>query len=318
MRRLLGALVVVFAAVGVWSASAFAAAPTPPFTQCPAVGADTSCGILIVINPGGSLSVLKDATQGPYDGVEDTLVGVLNNSGAPASSIHLSASSSPPAFGFDGDGLCTFITCTWANPTTYEGPNTAFANISTDMNSGDVTFATPLANGASAYFSLEGDLAAADFTVSGYIEVCKTAGAGITNGASFGFSVPDAVDPANRSISVRAGLCSAPILVSGTPGAGGTFDATVTEAGAPWFEISNISVTTNSNGATTTVPVTTTSFPVTPSTTPAGETRVTFTDVLVTVRRGLQERRPELRPDLGAVHVPPAGRVEHDRPDLRA
>lgn len=285
MRRLLGALVVVFAAVGVWSASAFAAAPATPFSQCPAVGADTSCAILIVINPGGSLSVFKDATQGPFDGVEDTLVGVLNNSGAPSSSIHLQTTATPgkePAFGFDQDGLCTFVTCTPARPTGYEGPNNTFANISSDLLSGDVVFTTPLANGASTYFSLEGDLAAVDFTVSGYIEVCKTAGAGITNGASFGFSVPGAVDPANRSISVRAGLCSAPILVAGTPGAGGTFDATVTEATAPWYEISGISVTTNSNGATTTVPVTTTSFPVTPSATPAGETRVTFTDVLVT------------------------------------
>src|SRR3954447_6587175 len=79
MRRLLGALVVVFAAVGVWSASAFAAAPTPPFGQCPAVGADPSCGILIVVNPGGGLTVLKDPAVGPYDGLEDTLVGVLNS-----------------------------------------------------------------------------------------------------------------------------------------------------------------------------------------------------------------------------------------------
>src|SRR5436305_812838 len=158
MRRLLGAMVVVFAAVGVWSASAFAApAPTtPPFTECPAVGA------------------------------------------------------------------------------------------------------------------------------TGYIEVCKTAGAGITSGAPFNFSIPSAVDPASRSVNVGAGLCSAPILVRGAVGAGGTIATTVTEASAPWYEISNISVTTNSNGATTTAPVTTTSFPVTPSATAAGETRVTFTNVLVT------------------------------------
>jgi len=145
-----------------------------------------------------------------------------------------------------------------------------------------VNFATPLADGASTYFSLEGALTAVDFGATGYIEVCKTAGAGITSGAPFNFSIPSAVDPASRSVNVGAGLCSAPILVRGAVGAGGTIATTVTEASAPWYEISNISVTTNSNGATTTAPVTTTSFPVTPSATAAGETRVTFTNVLVT------------------------------------
>ena len=92
---------------------AFAAAPTTtaPFNECPAIGSDTSCGILIIINTGGSLSVLVDSSQVPYDTIlgspppDDTLVGVLNNSGVPQASITLSGVGTHgiPIFNFDGE-----------------------------------------------------------------------------------------------------------------------------------------------------------------------------------------------------------------------
>src|SRR6267378_6957726 len=63
--------------------------PTPPFTQCPPVGYDTGCAVLIILGPGGSKTTLVDPVQGPYDGVEDTLIGVQNNSGGPVSSLTL-------------------------------------------------------------------------------------------------------------------------------------------------------------------------------------------------------------------------------------
>jgi hypothetical protein len=44
---LAAALVVQVVAEGVAAAD-----PTPPFTQCPAVGSDTSCGLLIEITSG--------------------------------------------------------------------------------------------------------------------------------------------------------------------------------------------------------------------------------------------------------------------------
>lgn len=139
--------------------------PTAPFTECPAIGADTSCGILIVINPGGSLTVLADPTQGPFDGSEDTLVGVLNQSDQKVDSISLTTTTD--AFGFDGDGLCTF-TFTGSSgclfgPTGYEGPNTSFSDISVDNTSGTVDFTGGLRSGASAYFSLEEALTAQSF-----------------------------------------------------------------------------------------------------------------------------------------------------------
>src|SRR5262249_43486690 len=95
-----------------------------PFPQCPPVGADTSCGVLLTITPGGFSVVASDPTQGPFDGVEDTLTGVQNNSGGPVCSIALS--STTDIFGFDDDGICAGYSpgpagCPFG-PTGYEGP----------------------------------------------------------------------------------------------------------------------------------------------------------------------------------------------------
>ncbi|MDA4117867.1 MAG: hypothetical protein OK455_05930, partial [Thaumarchaeota archaeon] len=90
-------------------ASAAFTAPPTPWTQCPAVGADTSCAILIVVNSDGSVSIYADSSQGPFDGSEDTLVGVQDNCATcgGVTSLALSASVSPPIFGFEGDGACS-------------------------------------------------------------------------------------------------------------------------------------------------------------------------------------------------------------------
>lgn len=130
-------------------------APTPPFNQCPAVGLDSSCALLLVINPDGTVVAYGDPAQGPFDGIEDTLVGVQNNSGVTVPSLTLSG---PGAFSFDGDGICSgFFSGTPAGcpfgPTGYEGPNTSFTVI--DGNNGIVNFTGGLAPGGSAYFSLE-------------------------------------------------------------------------------------------------------------------------------------------------------------------
>src|SRR5882724_6684424 len=47
---------------------------TPPFTQAPPIGADTSAEYLLVINSSGGLRFKNDPTQGAYDGSDDTLV----------------------------------------------------------------------------------------------------------------------------------------------------------------------------------------------------------------------------------------------------
>ena len=114
--------------------------------QCPAIGYSTSCSALITINRNGSLKIQIDSSVSPYDGVEDSLVGVINNSGATVYGIKLTGSD---IFGLDGDGAF--------GGNNYSGPNTNFT-IAPDGNSGVVSFNGDrgLSNGQFAYFSLEG------------------------------------------------------------------------------------------------------------------------------------------------------------------
>src|SRR5215472_15687401 len=85
---------------------------------CPAAGSDTNCGITITLNSNGTARVTASG-QGPYDGLEDTLVGIVNNSGATVTTIHLS--SKQDIGGFDGDGLETYINPPSGGATGYEG-----------------------------------------------------------------------------------------------------------------------------------------------------------------------------------------------------
>ena len=201
---------VVFAAVGLISSIpgafenvASASGPTtPPFTECPAVGYNASCTLLVDVTTGG-IAILKDntATAGmpsnlvanTYDGVEDTLIGVVNNSSTSLSSMVLS-SNSKQLFGFDNDGICqdrnstsglpglggTGSTVPHCGPNTsgsgqfvnynnikdstgYGGPNAWFTNISSDFKTGTVNFITPIPPGGTGYFSLEQPLDIPDF-----------------------------------------------------------------------------------------------------------------------------------------------------------
>lgn len=167
LTALVGLVFAVFAVAGASSASA-----APLFPQCPPVGQNTGCAVLITVNPNGTVSVAVDPNppnDGPYDGADDTLVGIQNNAPFSVAAINLS-SATKAIFGFEGDGICTVTPaapgCSPAafGPTGYEGPNNTFSNISADQKSGTVNFTTPLPPGGSAYFALEDTLTAADIT----------------------------------------------------------------------------------------------------------------------------------------------------------
>jgi RHS repeat-associated protein len=158
-----------------------ASAPATPWHQCPYVSSySPSCETLIVVNADRSIDVYSDSSVRDFDGGDDTLVGVQNNSGLPVTSLGLDGGSHP-IFGFDGDGLCTFITCTWANPTGYEGPITSFVPASTSV--GEVNFTGGgVPAGGSTYFSLE------DTVVAG--TVLATPGSALNPSESWGGSNP--------------------------------------------------------------------------------------------------------------------------------
>lgn len=126
---------------------------------CPTtVNTNTDCGFVITIGPAGALTGTAVPGANPYDGNDDALIGVVNNSGSVFSgSIHLTGTGNGGGlFAFDGDGICTFTSasyCTTA-PTGYEGPDNTFANYTTDPTTGDVVFSN-LGIGATSFFSLE-------------------------------------------------------------------------------------------------------------------------------------------------------------------
>jgi hypothetical protein len=135
------------------------AAPFPDFNVCPVIGqAYAGCNTVIVINSIGSPTIYDNLALNnhPYDGIEDSLVGVQNNSGQVINVLPLAGTN---IFGFDGDGICApgyptaLHSCSWDHPTGYEGPNTSFTV--TDFHNGAVNFTGGLANQAQAYFSLE-------------------------------------------------------------------------------------------------------------------------------------------------------------------
>jgi hypothetical protein len=159
------ALVATFASLGA-STSAQAA------TICPTTfNTNTDCGYILTIASNGGITGSPVANANPYDGSDDTLVGVINNMTTPfTGSIFLSGSGNGGGiFGFDGDGICTYINagnasmlsyCTNSqkngnDPGDYQGPINTFSNISLDETSGTVNI-TGLAAGGTTFFSLEG------------------------------------------------------------------------------------------------------------------------------------------------------------------
>ena len=59
------------------------------FTQCPPIQQSAGCSVLFTIAPSGAVTLAIDPSVGPYDGVEDTLVGVVNKSGGTVFGIFL-------------------------------------------------------------------------------------------------------------------------------------------------------------------------------------------------------------------------------------
>lgn len=189
LRRLLAAgLGVALISLGVGASVVLPVLPAgattfPDFGVCPPVGSDTvGCQIVIVINPDGTPTIATnpDPSSGPFDNSEDSLIGIQNNSGQPISAIPLSGTG---IFGFDGDGLCSFISCTaWPHPTGYEGPGTTFTTTA-DTSNGAVNFTAGLPDQGSAYFSLEGVATGSSLAVDALIQATP-----VTASTTVGFS----------------------------------------------------------------------------------------------------------------------------------
>lgn len=179
--RLMCAFFVLLCFVTAASAQTTQICPLPPFStfsvaagngayEADVAGGANDCNIIITFGPNGSISTSTtgDAAD-PYDGQEDQLVGVVNNSGNTITQIFLK-NPGTPIFGFDGDGICFFQPFTidvgpigscnlgffpGGSQGGYEGGASSFTGISAGMDSGFVNFAGIAANGGTSYFSLE-------------------------------------------------------------------------------------------------------------------------------------------------------------------
>src|SRR5579859_5185158 len=161
--RMLLATFLVLAAL-LPSAGPADAASTP--SLCPAIGYDTMCGAVVTVTDQGSSMV--PTGQLPYDGQDDTLVGVDNQSKQPIHALEVSSRTND-IFSFDGDGICANpnptsgkpgISCSpnTRDPSGYGGPNVYFTNIAADGKQGTVNFIVPIPPGGSGYFTLENRL----------------------------------------------------------------------------------------------------------------------------------------------------------------
>jgi hypothetical protein len=171
---ILGCALLMFVAAPAWADQC--SAPTVG-VGAGSVGLDTTglCGALITVftvDGSGKATSFTVSTPGngnngnPYDGVEDSIVGIQNSSGANLKSITLSSGDTTfgGIFNFDGDGPCTrhsggYSWCPTAI-TGYEGPHNTFL-FGDGFTSGKVNFAitegdTGIPDGGSTWFALEG------------------------------------------------------------------------------------------------------------------------------------------------------------------
>jgi hypothetical protein len=152
------------------SAGALAGGPANA-APCPVIASVTGCNVIITAGAGGSF-VTTVPNASPYDGSDDNLVGIINNSGATITTLSFTGSGiGGGLFAFDNDGIQTFNAAVGSDPTGYGGRVSSTANfnlagaavtytnihtVSVTNDSGTVVFgAAGIPNGGSAYFSLE-------------------------------------------------------------------------------------------------------------------------------------------------------------------
>ncbi len=130
-------------------------------------GSATGCGAVLdvtAVNGSGAATSFTATNTGngnPYDGNEDTLIGIDNNSGATLDSITLNATDNTwgGLGNLDGDGPCSYNASDCYGLSGYEGPGTGFSGPCTGMYGCDtitVNFTGGLASGSTDWFALEG------------------------------------------------------------------------------------------------------------------------------------------------------------------
>ena len=78
------------------------ALPANAAVDCPAIGIATGCNLVITFTSSSEVTTVG-SSPGTYDGSDDTLIGVVNNTSSTITSFKISSTND--IFGFDGDGI---------------------------------------------------------------------------------------------------------------------------------------------------------------------------------------------------------------------
>jgi|SRR5579863_2531880 len=175
---------------------ALACAAPVSFSVCPNVGNDTNgCELLITVtavNGSGMATAFTVATNspdhGPFDGNDDTLIGITNGTSSAVKSIYLFGGVGGNIFGFDNDGACsgaytpapTSSECgnSSQNPTGYGSETNVAGTVlpvtftvgglcgagDTDCGTALINGSTGLGSGQSTWFDLEGRVTGTSLT----------------------------------------------------------------------------------------------------------------------------------------------------------
>ncbi|HUP03239.1 MAG TPA: hypothetical protein VMU19_04585 [Bryobacteraceae bacterium] len=149
-------------------------------TVCPALGDATDCNVVFTFNSDGTVSTAFPAGGvTPYDGSDDAMIGVINNSGSTILNVQFSGSGNGGgAFEFDDDGACSYVSpdpcnhvplgayvSVWGDNGYWDqGSGVWFTNVNAAEDTGTVWFAGGLANGSTAWWSMESAVGANGYT----------------------------------------------------------------------------------------------------------------------------------------------------------
>lgn len=171
---------------------AFAALPAfaspVSFSECPAVGDDTSgCELLITVTAAsnGVATAFTVSTSspdlGPFNGSDDTLIGVLNDSNEGFHSLYFTVAPGSGTFDFNQTGACeeiggvdiyspapTAAQCLQGQYQTMDAFDYATAHVtflSFNLADAGVLVEPPLGPGQSSWFDLPGHITASEITM---------------------------------------------------------------------------------------------------------------------------------------------------------
>jgi hypothetical protein len=188
----------------------------------------TGCSAVITITSTGA--TLAPTGQGPYDGSDDTLIGIVNmipkctsttgtNQTVCGLSIYsLDLTSTFTIFAFDGDGIDDYGAPGNAMDSSgYGGPYGYFRNINGALTSGRVNFTVPIPPaGGNTYFSLENKLSGSTACTNAInASICGRTAGGTTAATNCGGSTPNVPSVLPNATNGRSSIIRAAFVPQG-------------------------------------------------------------------------------------------------------